>query len=53
MVHRAGPKRVHALVPVRVVHERAERTVALSSPGGHRIEILSLQEAVAVLRALG
>jgi transposase-like protein len=49
----AEPKRVHALVPVRVVHDGSERTVAVSSPSGYRIESLSLHEAVAVLRALG
>jgi hypothetical protein len=47
------PKRVHAMVPVRVTRDEAERTVAVTSPAGYRIESLSLQEAVAVLRALG
>ena len=38
------------MVPVRVVADRAERTVSVVSAGGHRIEGLTLQEAVAVLR---
>ena len=41
------------MVPVRVVADRAERTVSVVSAGGHRIEDLTLHEAVAVLRALG
>jgi transposase-like protein len=43
----------HALVPVRVVPDDAERTVSVGSRGGFRIEGLTLHEAVAVLRALG
>jgi DNA-binding transcriptional regulator YiaG len=42
-----------AMVPVRVVADRAESTVSVVSAGGHRISGLTLQEAVAVLRALG
>jgi transposase-like protein len=42
-----------SMVPVRVVADRAERTVSVASPAGHRIEGLTLAEAVAVLRALG
>ena len=49
----ATPKRSRAMVPVRVVADRAERTVIVVSAGGHRIEGLTLDEAVAVLRALG
>jgi hypothetical protein len=39
--------------PVRVVADPAERTVSVVSAGGHRIEGLTLQEAVAALRGLG
>jgi predicted transcriptional regulator len=50
----AEPKGARALVPVRVVAERApERRVSVMSPAGFRIESLSLTEAVAVLRELG
>jgi transposase-like protein len=42
-----------ALVPVRIVHDTAERTVSIGSPGGYRIDGLTLHEAVTVLRALG
>jgi len=49
----AAPKASRSMVPVRVVADRAERTVSIVSAGGHRIEGLSLHEAVAVLRALG
>jgi len=45
---------VRALVPVRVVPTRAvERLVSVSSPGGFRIEGLTLDEAAQLLRALG
>jgi len=49
----AGPSSSRAMVPVRVVAERAERKVNVASSSGYRIEELTLQEAVAVLRALG
>ena len=43
-----------ALVPVRVVPTlAAERLVSVSSPGGFRIEGLTLDEAAELLRALG
>ncbi len=41
-----------SLVPV-LVSEADERAVSVVSPAGHRIEGLTLQQAVAVLRALG
>jgi hypothetical protein len=41
------------MVAVRVVADRAEHTVSVVSVGGHRIEGLTLHEAVAILRALG
>jgi transposase-like protein len=47
----AKPSR--SMVPVRVVAEADERAVSVVSPAGHRIEGLTLQQAVAVLRALG
>jgi hypothetical protein len=47
------PRTSRAMVPVRVVADVADRTVSIVSGGGHRIEGLTLQEAVAVLRALG
>jgi hypothetical protein len=47
------PTGAHAMVPVRVVSDRSEHAVVVTSPSGHRIEGLSLDEAVAVLRALG
>jgi hypothetical protein len=49
----AAPKPSRSMVPVRVVADRAERTVSIVSAGGHRIEGLTLHEAVAVVRALG
>ncbi|MGO9838203.1 MAG: hypothetical protein ACLP1X_28825 [Polyangiaceae bacterium] len=49
----AEAKPSRALVPVRVVADRAERTVSVVSAGGHRVEGLTLHEAAAVLRALG
>jgi hypothetical protein len=49
----ATPRTSRSMVPVRVVADRAERTVSVVSAGGHRIEDLTLHEAVAVLRALG
>ena|ERR1700722_5151739 len=48
----AKPKR-RAMVPVRVVADREESTVSVVSAGGHRIEGLTLAEAIAALRALG
>ncbi|HEX3595379.1 MAG TPA: hypothetical protein VHU80_09765 [Polyangiaceae bacterium] len=48
-----GTKPSRAMVPVRVVPEDGARTVSVVSPSGHRVEGLTLQEAVAVLRALG
>lgn len=42
-----------AMVPVQVVPDRHEATVSVVSAGGHRIEGLTLPEAIAVLRALG
>ena len=47
------PSASRAMVPVEVVAEPRDRTVSIVSAGGHRIEGLTLQEAVAVLRALG
>jgi len=47
------PKASTAMVPVRVVADRRERTVSVTSAAGHRIEDLTLHDAVAVLRALG
>jgi len=41
-----------AMLPVRVVAERQERTVCVASETGYRIDGLTLHEAVAVLRAL-
>lgn len=49
----AAPKPSRSMVPVRVVADRAERTMSIVSAGGHRIEGLTLHEAVAILRALG
>jgi transposase-like protein len=49
----AEPKPVRAMVPVRVVADEDEPTVRVVSAGGHRIEGLTLHEAVVVLRALG
>lgn len=49
----AEVKPPRAMVPVRVVADRNERTLSVVSAGGHRVEGLTLQEAVAVLRALG
>ncbi|HVJ11193.1 MAG TPA: hypothetical protein VNC62_06440 [Burkholderiales bacterium] len=42
----------HAAVPVHVVAEPGGR-VSIVSPSGYRLEGLTLQDAVAVLRALG
>ncbi len=41
------------MVPVRVVADRDEATVSVVSAGGHRIEGLTLLDAITVLRALG
>jgi hypothetical protein len=46
----AGPR--SELVAVQVVDERATRSVSVISPGGFRVDGLSLAEAVAMLRAL-
>jgi hypothetical protein len=48
----AEPK-ARAMVPVHVVTDRDEATVSVVSPGGHRIEGLTLPQAITVLRALG
>jgi len=49
----APAQRSRVMVPVRVVADRGERVVSVVSSGGHRIEGLTLEEAVAVLRLLG
>jgi hypothetical protein len=49
----AKPRPSRSMVPVRVVADAAEHTVSVVSAGGHRVEGLTLHEAVAVLRALG
>jgi transposase-like protein len=49
----AAEPKPRAMVPVRVVADRGEPTVSVVSAGGHRIEGLTLDEATAVLRALG
>jgi hypothetical protein len=41
------------MVPVRVVADRGDSAVRVVSAGGHGIEGLTLEEAVAVLRSLG
>lgn len=41
------------MVPVRVVADAGEPTVRVVSAAGHRIEGLTLEQAVAALRALG
>jgi len=43
---------VRSLVPVRVA-DSTTRTVSVVSPGGYRVEGLTLPEAAAVLRAVG
>jgi Transposase len=48
-----APSGSHAMVPVHVVAERERRSVSVVSLSGHRIEGLSLDDAVYVLRALG
>lgn len=45
-------KPVRSLVPVRV-SDSATRAVSVISPGGYRVEGLTLPEAAAVLRAVG
>jgi transposase-like protein len=47
------PRSSRAMVPVQVVAEPSDRTVRIVSASGYRIEGLTLQEAVSVLRALG
>jgi hypothetical protein len=49
----AESKTSRAMVPVRVVAEGTDRPVTVGSPSGYSIEGLTLQQAVAVLRALG
>lgn len=49
----ATPAPARALVPVRVIVERQERTVSVVSPSGFRVDGLSLPEAAALLRELG
>ena len=49
----AAPGSSRAMVAVEVVQESSERTVRIVSAGGHRIEGLTLEEAVSALRALG
>jgi hypothetical protein len=49
----AEAKTSRAMVPVRVVAEGTDRPVTIASPSGYSIEGLTLQQAVAVLRALG
>ena len=46
-------KRPQAMIPVQVVAERPERGATVVSASGYRIEGLTLDEAVQVLRALG
>jgi hypothetical protein len=48
-----APAGSQAMVPVHVVAEREGRGVSVVSVSGHRIEGLSLDDAVYVLRALG
>jgi hypothetical protein len=47
------PAGSQAMVPVHVVPERDGRGVIVVSVSGHRIEGLSLDDAVYILRALG
>jgi hypothetical protein len=49
----AAEPTTRAMVPVRVVADRDEATVSVVSASGHRIDGLTLPEAIAVLRALG
>ncbi len=50
----AGARRgSRAMIPVQVVAERHERGATVVSASGHRIEGLTLEEAISVLRALG
>jgi hypothetical protein len=44
---------VRALVPVRVVPDRAPTAISVVSPSGFRIDGLTLADAVRVLRELG
>jgi hypothetical protein len=46
-------KEAAALVPVEVVADRSQPTVAVVSPSGFRLEGLTLDEAVVVLARLG
>ena len=48
-----APQACPALLPVTVVPDNDERTLAVVSASGHRLEGLTLRDAVAVLRALG
>lgn len=45
--------RSRALVPVRVVPDAVTATVVIVSPSGFRIEGLTLDDAIRVLRELG
>jgi hypothetical protein len=49
----AEPSSSRAMVPVHVVAEPGDHTVSVVSASGHRIEGLTLDEAVSALRALG
>jgi hypothetical protein len=49
----AAEAKPRTMVPVRVVADRDEATVSVVSAGGHRVDGLTLPEAIAVLRALG
>ena len=49
----AEPSASRAMVPVQVVADPIDHTVSVVSASGHRIEGLTLQEAVSVVRALG
>lgn len=53
-VEKAGAaKKTPTMRAVKVVAERARPTVSIVSPSGARIEGVTLDDAVAVLRALG
>ena len=49
----AAVAKSRALVPVRVVATRSQRTVSVVSPSGYRVDGLALSEAAALLRELG
>jgi hypothetical protein len=50
---KVAPEVPRALVPVTVVADREEQTITVVSASGHRMEGLTLRDAVTVLRALG